>query len=228
MTLAREQTHYLANVLRLRAGQNILVFNGRGVEFTAQIAQLDRRTTTLELGELTHRHPANSPRLTLGVALLKNQAMDFALQKATELGVDTIRLLTTDRTNSSLSTERLNKRMTHWDSVIKAACEQSGRCWLPTLEAPIKLTSLLAELTEDSTESAILLAPDGSSLEGFPQQDTTVLIGPEGGWSESELDSAQQCGVHTRKLGTTILRAETACISALSSVQQSWHWPSRH
>lgn len=228
LSLRREQTHYLANVLRLRSGQSVCVFDGSGLEFAAEITHLDRKGATLELSELTGSHSPNTPQLTLGVALLKNQAMDTALQKATELGVDKIKLLTSERTNGSLSGERLAKRMSHWRGVIRAACEQSGRCWLPTLDAPVELASYLSALTDDRMGSIFLLAPEGRSFEGFEKRDTTILIGPEGGWSEAELTAARHSGVLSRKLGTTILRGETACIAALSAVQQSWHWPPRH
>ncbi len=231
-SLSREQSHYLTNVLRLRSGQAVSVFNGRGLEFAAQISHIDRKGATLELTDLLESHAANTPRLTLAIALLKSQAMDTALQKATELGVDQIKLLTSKRTNVSLSEDRLEKRMAHWRGVISGACEQSGRCWLPTLEAPMEFTQYLSALDDEVSgrngECVFLLEPEGSSMEGYDPGNTTVVIGPEGGWSDAELAAANQNGVQARKLGTTVLRAETACIAALSAVQQSWHWPARY
>lgn len=228
LTLQREQSHYLANVLRLRSGQAVVVFNGRGLEVIAQITHLDRKGATLELTQGSDCHAANAPHLTLAIALLKSQAMDIALQKATELGVDTITLLTSERTNVSLKGERLEKRMAHWRGVISAACEQSGRSWLPDLKDPTALAEYLPRLKDKAPTNAFLLEPKGDSAADFEQGNTTILIGPEGGWSDAELGLARRSGIASRKLGSTILRAETAVVAALSAVQQSWHWPPRH
>lgn len=200
------------------------MFNGVGGEWAATIARLDKRGGELSLTEPRRDDPPNQPRLTLNLALLKGPAMDNALQKATELGVDAIALVQASRCNVAPKGDRLARRMSHWRGVLASACEQSGRTWLPTLAEPRPL----AELLKDSaSQQRLLLDIEAPTLASLALDNTVISIGPEGGWTEQEVALAAQSGATRCALASTTLRADTAAAAALVAVQQLWGWPNR-
>jgi 16S rRNA (uracil1498-N3)-methyltransferase len=227
--LEHRQAHYLGRVLRLQRGDSVTAFNGRGQERLARIASLTRREGLLEL--LDHLHPMPEPALDVVLlqALLKSEAMDIVIQKATELGVRAIALVDAVNSVTRLDTERAARRMEHWQLKSRGACEQSGRHRPVLLEAPRALTDCLADL--DASRLKLLLEPDRDhSSQPLPQSAAAVCIaaGPESGWSGRELEQMDRAGFRCLSLGPRVLRAETASIAACALVQSRWgdmRWP---
>ena len=199
-------------VLRLREGETITLFDGTGGEVPATLTQIGKR----DLLATTSAHVAierEMPRsVTLYPSLIANDRFDWLVQKATELGVTAIQPTFTER--SQRIPGDVEKRAEHWRGVAIAACEQCGRNQIPKIHSPITVSDALAALGD---QSLILLDADGSA-DKSPSATTSssaVFIGPEGGFSPSELDALRKRCDHRLRLGPTVLRAETAAIASL-------------
>lgn len=222
LALSRDQAHYLSRVLRLKAGQQLRCFDGSGREWIAQVAVLDGRSGRLELRELSRTQSRPDTTLTLAIAWLKGAAMDTVIQKATELGVDVIRILNSRRSNVSLDARRTDNKLRHWRQIAISASEQSNRLFVPEIHEPESLNSLLEA---EGNGRTILLDLDAPLLTaGNRAQSMTVLVGPEGGWSDDERALTASAGVERASLGALTLRAETAPLVALAVIQHSWNW----
>jgi 16S rRNA (uracil1498-N3)-methyltransferase len=147
--------------------------------------------------------------------------MDRLLQKATELGVDEIWLLTSEF--AQVGWARANTRMTHWHKILVRAAEQSRRAYLPKLHSAVPVEQFLRT---ETTSTLILLQPGSPPLpRDLVAQETTLIVGPEGGWAPSELDAAASRGIALHGLGNLTMRAETAPMVALAAIQHAWGWP---
>lgn len=222
LTLDRDRAHYLTHVLRLRRGAGIECFDGAGRAWVATLADADRRSATLVIGELIAEEPPPEPALHLVQGLLKGSAMDTVVQKATELGATDIWPVIAERSNVPTDPERLARKHEHWQKVIVSATEQCGALYLTRLHE----TRSLWEFWESGPEGRTLfLDPASEPLpRDLPRQPLVVMIGPEGGWADSELGTAQAHGVSNVGLGHRVLRAETAPLVVLSAVRHSWGW----
>lgn len=219
ITLGREQSHYLRSVLRLRNGSVVEVFNGEGVVTQAQLIEVDRRTMHLQLGTLTQTAAAPQ-RLYCACAVLKNQAMDRVIQKATELGATDLVPLYTEHTQIPKNARNSEARQQHWQRIVESTAEQCGQNHLPQLHWPRDLTAYLDLLP---TTQGIVLALGGDRFPPtLPAVDTLVLSGPEGGWSTQEVSLIQTAGLQVAQIGELVLRAETAPLAGLVSVQMAW------
>jgi len=205
----------------MKAGDELLLCDGKGVEYSARIAHVDRSEIKTEIVNKTRREIAY-PRVTLGQGLPKSDKMDWISQKATELGVATIVPLITERTIVKIKDEE--KRVSRWQKICREAAMQSNRSDIPSVGHIISFNDFLR--TTNSEPGTLLLIPweEGtepikSVLRGNPGvKDVIVLIGPEGGFSHGEADSAQGKGFHPVSLGTNILRTETAAVAVLSMI----------
>jgi 16S rRNA (uracil1498-N3)-methyltransferase len=221
ITLPEQAGEHLARVLRLDRGHPIVLFNGDGREYRAEISQLAKRSVcvrVLDDGVVVGRE---SPlQLTLAQGVARGEKMDFILQKATELGVTRIVPIITERTEVKLDAERAGRRLAHWQAVIAGACEQSGRTRLPQLEAPIRLATWASSLNE-SEGLRLALDPRGDvSARGLPAfEKATLVVGPEGGLSDQDLNLLDQADFQGLRLGPRILRTETAGLAALTALQ---------
>ncbi|MCB1572805.1 MAG: 16S rRNA (uracil(1498)-N(3))-methyltransferase [Dokdonella sp.] len=219
--LPAQAGEHLARVLRLERGHPIVLFNGNGRDYRAEISQLAKRAVSarvLDDGEAVSRE---SPlRLTLAQGVARGEKMDLILQKATELGVVRIVPLITGRTEVKLDAERTARRLAHWNAVIAGACEQSGRSSLPILEEPVRLAQWAATL-DDSWGVRLALDPGGDlTPRNLPHLDTaTLVVGPEGGLSEQDLNVLEQADFRGLRLGPRILRTETAGLAAITALQ---------
>jgi 16S rRNA (uracil1498-N3)-methyltransferase len=212
---------HLTQVLRLGVEDPLLCFDGTGRDFAARVLGLGRQGVTLAIGEAgePEPHPPLPIHLALGVS--RGERMDYAIQKAVELGVMGIRPLFTERSMVQLSGERLMRRMGHWRGVIISACEQSGRRRLPRLEQAQSLPEWLGQ----EPPGVLLLdpsAPQALVEIGRPAADLTLLVGPEGGLSPKERSLAGRHGIRGVRLGPRILRAETAPLAAIAVIQALW------
>lgn len=228
MLLDQRNSHYLLHVLRVKADQTLILFDGHGADYRATITEVSRKSVNVLIHEKIAPEDtvSESPlQLTLAIAISKGERMDWVMQKATELGVTRIQPLITQRVDVKLNAERMAKKMDHWLGVVIGACEQSGRAVLPILLAPKPIASWL---TEDSSDFKLVLRAQGTRLSRLaakviePPTSVSVLIGPEGGLDETELALAETASFLATGFGPRILRTETAPIVALSLLQEKW------
>lgn len=217
-------TAHLVRVLRLGLGTRLILFNGDGHDYSAVLTELGKKQGRADILE-RHRIDNESPlRLTLAQAVARGEKMDWVLQKATELGVNGLVPLFTERTEVRLDAERGARRQAHWQGVITAACEQSGRACLPHLEAPASLADWLAARagSPDSPPCFYLDPEAADGLHELPDpghHGACFVIGPEGGLGARDLAQLRAAGARGLRLGRRILRTETAGIAILAAMQ---------
>ncbi|KAF0808396.1 hypothetical protein A6D6_00105 [Alcanivorax xiamenensis] len=219
--LGANASQHIARVLRMTEGEEVVLFNGHGGEWRARLCSVGKKT--VEVLPLAHDPMERTPPLavTLGLPMIKGERMDYAIQKATELGVARIRILDTARCEVRLKGERQDKKRDHWRQVAISACEQCGLNRPPEILAAMPLKHWLA----GPLPGLKLIAHPGS--EPFApeslrrQSELTLLTGPEGGFDDDELDSAFQAGFSAFALGSRVLRAETAPVALLAAL---WAW----
>jgi len=215
--------HHVARVLRLRIGAAIAVFDGKGSEFRAELTRVDGNQVSVRVGERLAGTPESPLKITLVQGISRSERMDWALQKATELGVSVIAPVITARSVVRLDDQQSAKKQEHWLNIALGACEQSGRSVVPEVLAPIALRQYLQEHRKEGMR--LVLSPSGpSALAGLTSMSTKVelLIGPEGGLDDDEIDRAQTAGFVPVRLGPRVLRTETAAVTALSVLQAMW------
>jgi 16S rRNA (uracil1498-N3)-methyltransferase len=209
--------------LRMRVGDALTLFNGDGYECAAVLTGIGKRGVTAAVRErrAVDRESPLDVRLVQGVCA--GDRMDLVLQKATELGVAAIHPLVTTRSVVRLSSDRRERRETHWQNVVIAACEQCGRNRIPQVAPSLGFGEYFAALPARAGETGvrILLAPDGAaSLRSLaPHTPVTVLVGPEGGLAPEEREIAVAAGFVTVRFGPRILRTETAPLAMLAALQ---------
>ncbi|MGH8122818.1 MAG: 16S rRNA (uracil(1498)-N(3))-methyltransferase [Rudaea sp.] len=225
--LPEQAGEHVARVLRLQRGSALILFNGDGREYDAQLASVAKHAVSAQVTSARDADCESPLQLTLAQSIARGEKMDWILQKATELGVASIVPLVTERTEVKLDEERAERRVAHWRSVIAGACEQSGRTRLPQIEAPQRLDRWLGGLADDGAPRLALLPEGEVSVRHFIQvekisaKDTGVLlcVGPEGGFSEQDAALLRHAGFHGLRLGPRILRTETAGLAALAALQ---------
>lgn len=214
--------HHIGRVLRKRKGQRLWLFDGRGQGRLAQIISMDKREVRVSLLQEQEENRESSLSLCLAQCISRGQHMDYTLQKAVELGVSHITPLLSEFSNVKIAEDRVQGKMQHWQQTIINAAEQCGRNRLPTLDAP---RSLQQWLSADQAATRLLLHPGaGRGLAAIepPAAGLCLLAGPEGGFSEEEVERALASGCMQVDLGPRILRTETAPVAALSICQFLW------
>ena len=215
VVLSERNHHYLSRVLRAKTEQTIELFDGKGFVCQASITDISKRETTVQILDISEAPDHRLP-VTLGLALIKSDRFDLALQKAAELGVTAIQPIITQFTDSPLKADRLEKKRSHWQEILVSACEQSENNWLPQLHKPVHLNELALP------EQAIVAHPSAVSVQINSAQESLLLIGPEGGFSDAEIDALLKKQVKPMSLGPRILRAETAAIVGLTLLGQQY------
>lgn len=218
--LPETQAHYMARVLRLAVGDKVQLFDGSGVEFLGELVEISKKTVFVALHEQIAGLAESPLQLHLGQGLSRGERMDWAIQKATELGVSAITPIVSERCEVRLKDERADKRLAHWRQIAISACEQCGRSVLPVIHPPLTLAEWLAH-----TDAALklVLHPVAEPLTSHEKPASLAfLIGPEGGLSDAEVQQAQKAGFLAARLGPRVLRTETAPVVALSVAQQLW------
>ncbi|HDY84745.1 hypothetical protein LCGC14_1190740 [marine sediment metagenome] len=208
-------------VLRMKQGDALRLFDGQGLEVDAVLDSVAKRESSVRLLSTVNVDNESPLTITLLQGISRGERMDYALQKAVELGVIRIIPVATERCNVQLSGGRDEKRWSHWQGIMISACEQSGRSVLPELSMVMSLEEALLE-----NKQGCRLVLDPLAKTGFTtldkQQDITLLIGPEGGLSEAEIEQAQAAEFASVCFGPRILRTETATVAALAVVQTLW------
>jgi 16S rRNA (uracil1498-N3)-methyltransferase len=224
VVLPEHTAHHAREVLRLRAGASVRVFDGEGVEFDAVLEEVSRRTVCARLGHRVEPRAESPLHLVLAVAPLKGDRMELVIQKATELGVAEIWPVVTDRTDAAARPALHGSRDERWARVASSAAEQCGRAVVPHLAPTVRLDGLVARPFDGSRAALLetaghpplpsLPAPRGSAL--------LLLVGPAGGFEAQEADRLRAAGFLAVSLGPRILRAETAAVAAVAIAQAAW------
>ena len=216
--------HHASRVLRLRVNDAVQLFDGTGIELHGIICEISGKRVVLGKLQVCTVNRESPLHIVLAQAMCGSEKMDWVVQKATELGATEIQPVQTQRSVAKLSAERAEKRTEHWHSVTIAACEQCGRNVLPKVHAPQELSAWLAAMRDVPGSKFILLPHASVALheQAQPQGVVTLLIGPEGGFSEDEAQLAQQIGFIPIRLGARELRNETAAMAGIATLQTLW------
>jgi len=212
------------HVLRLAVGATITLFNGAGGEYIATLQAIEKKQAKAEIKAFSAREAELRYSVTLAQALPEGTKMDWIIEKAVELGAAAIQPLAAQRCVVRLSAERAGKRIAHWQGIVIAACEQSGRNRLPQVNP---LADLSRWLERQDPHPRILLSPRAEqSLSAWarhhPPQAVSLLIGPEGGLTEAEENAALARGALALSMGARVLRTETAGLAALAALNAVW------
>lgn len=224
LELEPDPSRHIARALRLREGAPLVLFNGQGGEYRATVMRVGKKTVDVEVGDYQPVSSESPLGVHLGIALSRGERFDWVVQKATELGVASIAPLFTEHTSVKLSGDRVGKKLAHWRQIAISACEQCGRNTIPGIHIPVTLSHWLAEAgspvrwvlhtSSDAVKAAMTDMPAPSSID--------LLVGPEGGFSDTEIEAAVAAGFSALQLGPRILRTETAPVVALAIVQSRW------
>ncbi|WP_313621000.1 16S rRNA (uracil(1498)-N(3))-methyltransferase [Achromobacter sp.] len=226
IALPEALAHHALRVLRLRAGEAIALFNGLGGEYPG-VLEIDGKAGYAQLGDFDPREAELAGRITLVQGLPSGDKMDWVVEKAVELGAARVCPIAAQRSVLQLSGPRLDKRVAHWQRIAQSAAEQCGRNRLMAVDAPMSLSEWLAQPADGLR---LLCHPEAQEdlagkLRGTPGvQALTLLVGPEGGWSDKEVEQARQAGVQSVRFGPRVLRTETAGLALLSAVSALLGW----
>lgn len=231
---------HLSRVLRLGVGDQCVLFNGDGHDYPAQVTVAGKRDLRVRLDAPTPVDNESALRIVLLQGVARGEKMDLILQKATELGVAEVHPLFSQRSEVKLDAARAARRLAHWQAVVIAACEQSGRARVPLVAAPQALAQVLSALpgpaniadgAANATDSGddslrLILDPEGELVfTGLPMtagMHVVLAVGPEGGWSPADRDQLQNAGFRGLRLGPRILRTETAGLAAIAALQAGY------
>jgi 16S rRNA (uracil1498-N3)-methyltransferase len=221
VTLPVQAGEHVARVLRLAAGDPLVLFNGDGCDYAAAIRSIDKREVRVQLLDRQAVARESPLRLTLAQGVARGEKMDLIVQKATELGAARIVPLLTERAEVKLDATRAEKRLAHWRAVAASACEQCGRAGLPEILPALPLSAWLASLAGDGALRLALLPKAESSARELRPGDAGALlvVGPEGGLGERDTAALHEAGFRGLRLGPRILRTETAGLAALAALQ---------
>ena len=222
LRLSENASHKIRSVLRLRKRDEIIVFNNQHLEFKATIEEIDKKYVSILITEEIKSAIESPLQIKLIIAIIKPEKMDYALQKATELGVTSIVPFFSARSVIKINDERREKRLIHWKNIIRSAAEQCGRRTIPDLR-PFSPLSQILNLTKDF-EFLILDPHAKKKMSTLPrvQKPIAIVCGPEGGLNEEEIHSLINRGGKNINIGPRVLRAETASTCALTIAQSLW------
>lgn len=216
-----DAAHYVRSVLRLKQDQTMALFNGQGGDYLCRFTEVSRKTVRVEIEEFIDRDVESPLRVNLGLGISRGDRMDWAVQKAAELGVAQLTPLVTERCVIKFNDDKKQQRLQHWRGIIRHAAEQSGRTRLPALGEVADLPDwahqqqgLKVFLDPFAEQTLADLQPENNGV--------TLLSGPEGGFSDQERQIAKASGFIPVRMGARILRTETAVLAALTAVQMLW------
>ncbi|MFC0048175.1 16S rRNA (uracil(1498)-N(3))-methyltransferase [Rheinheimera tilapiae] len=218
VALCEDAANHAGKVLRMQAGEALELFNGDGNNYAAVIIEVGKKQLVVDI-QSSSENPIESPlKLHLGQGISRGDRMDFAIQKAVELGVSEITPLFTERCGVKLDADRLEKKREQWQKIVISACEQSGRSVVPPVHQPVTLEKWLGQadnclkLTLDPWTSATI-------KQLAPTDRLRLVIGPEGGFSDREVAATTLAGFQPVRLGPRVLRTETAALTAIAALQ---------
>lgn len=207
--------HHWVKVLRAQIGEQATLFNGQGGEYEVELTDISKKSAIVKVNNFNPINRVTKFSTLLGQVMSKGDRMDYAIQKAVELGVSKIQLLTSERCEMRLKYDRDQKKLDHWQGIAIAACEQCGLNIVPEILAPLSLEQWL---TSELPTTRLVLAPNKEEVNVLANvtTDLALLIGPEGGLSDTEINNANQKGFINWCIGERVLRTETTPVVALS------------
>jgi 16S rRNA (uracil1498-N3)-methyltransferase len=221
LQLDDDSAHYLRNVLRIKKNHQLILFNGEGGEYQGEVIEVSRKIVLIKLCVFNLRSAESSLNITLGIGISRGERMDFAIQKSVELGVQQISPLLTEHCVVQLKDDKKAKKIQHWQKISQNSAEQSGRTLCPKINSinhfdtwVLQQLGLKIFLDPFAKQTLTQLSPLDNQV--------TLLAGPEGGFSNTERETAINAGFTPVRLGPRILRTETAALSALTAVQLLW------
>jgi 16S rRNA (uracil1498-N3)-methyltransferase len=221
VVLEPEPSRHLARVLRLKVGDSLTLFDGSGGEYPGEITAADKRNVQVLTGSRLQQECESPLSIHLGIAVSRGERMDWIVQKSTELGIRSLTPLSTERTGVKLAGDRAAKKIQHWQHISIGACEQCGRNRVPTIHPLQALDSWLGS-TVAERKFVLHHRADTNVRAGKAAASIALLVGPEGGLSESEIETAEQAGYVSLRLGPRVLRTETAPLAAIAILQGLW------
>lgn len=226
ITLTDDIFQHWCKVLRANVGDMAQLFDGVGGEYTAVLQQIDKKNAQVLITDFKPINRELPFYVEIGIVMSRGERMDYAIQKACELGVRNIQLLTSQHGEVRLKSEQLTKKLAHWQGVANSACEQCGLNLVPNICAPIHIDEFIQKSAQSTNINIVLAVPSRLSHEqifSYEKFDKNnkycVLIGSEGGLSDDELKLAYQHHFLSWQLGERVLRTETAPVVALSYLQ---------
>ncbi|UYM18057.1 16S rRNA (uracil(1498)-N(3))-methyltransferase [Endozoicomonas euniceicola] len=219
--LTDSAANHVGKVLRMKPREPLILFNGEGSAYQGRIESVSKKSVMVLLERQIEKTVESPLSIHLGQSLSRGERMDYAIQKATEVGVTEITPLFSERCEVKLNQERMEKRLRHWQQVAISACEQCGRNRVPVIHPAIYVDEWMAQQTSDL--KFVLHHRTERRLEGYDQPaSVSLLIGPEGGLTADEIERAEQQGFNALALGPRVLRTETAPVSAITLMQYLW------
>ncbi len=219
--LSASATQHATRVLRLTVGDEVILFDGEGHSCVAVINSQEKKKTSVTIKKQLNQNTESPLNIHLALCISKGERMDYAIQKVVEAGVHSITPIVSERVVVKLDEKRRQSRYAHWQGIIISACEQSGRNLLPTLH-PISDYSHFISQNHAGLRLMFDVHATTPMAKIEKQETVTTLIGPEGGFSQAEVDSAIANGFAVTQLGPRILRTETAALAACVSLQTRW------
>lgn len=219
LDLSEDGANHIGRVLRMQAGQELVLFDGRGGQYPATIQAVGKKQVTVQLAELDPVEVESPLAIHFGQVISRGDKMEFTIQKSVELGVTVITPLFSERCGVKLNGERLDKKLEQWQKIAISACEQCGRNRIPEIRPAMELAAWLAEPTEELKLNLHPRAPYSINTLPEPSHGIRLLIGPEGGLSAAEIEQAREQGFADMLLGPRVLRTETAGLTAITALQ---------
>ncbi len=212
---------HVAKVLRMQVDRPLILFNGEGGEYDATIVDVGKKNVRVKVGDFRQDDRQSPLPIHLGIGISRGERFEHVLQKATELGVTHITPLFTERTEVKLTGPRLEKKHLQWQQIIVSSCEQCQRNRLPTLAQPVRYDAWISEV--EAEQRFVLHHRSDKALADTAKPDSVALVvGPEGGLSQTEIDTALQQQFQPLTLGPRVFRTETAPLAAISVMQYLW------
>jgi 16S rRNA (uracil1498-N3)-methyltransferase len=216
--------HHLRESLRLQRGESLMLTDGRGTRYRVEVASIASHAIDTRVVATETMPTRTTPQIVLGQALLKGEKMDWVVQKATELGIDTIVPLETEHSVVKPNAGRIEHQRIRWQRIALEAAQQSERWTIPAVAEPMKLSQFFDQQTSATLKGMLTERTNGLSithiaLPGKAHETIVLLVGPEGGWTQAEQRLGQERGFTALTMGLRILRAETATVAALSILQ---------
>ena len=226
LTLPDKPAHHARDVLRLTAGDEVILLNGLGGEFRARLMTVTKKQVTVDILEF-HQREAEAPYpVSVAQCLAGGDKMDWVVEKSVELGAAAIVPLAASRSVLRLNPERAAKRQEHWRAIAQSACEQCGRNRIPEIAAVSPIDHWLAAMRDQAGLKLMLSPVHAMRFSSLPKPEAgtpvTLLIGPEAGLSDAEESLAQAAGFQSILLGPRVMRTETAALAALATIHARW------
>lgn len=222
INLDKNASHHLIRVMRTKKDSDVILFNGDGFEYAAIVVDDHPKCCSVSVNKKKLTQCESPVHIILLQGISRSDRMDACIQKAVELGVNTIVPVICERTSTKLHSDRAQKKIKHWQQIVISACEQSGRCVIPKLQP---ITHYMQALHATDTDCKFVLDPNSNiglrDMTG-PEDDITILVGPEGGLTQDEIKHACNMNFKGVQLGPRILRTETAGPACIAAIQTLW------